>query len=358
LGEEIKYLNDLEIDESDVNNFLHKSQELNMDYKLLKPLLFNEPLYEWFINNSNILVGNINEDAGSDINKEEVLLYIFKSWYKLYEDIQRGQYNIRQDNIIKAYGNYDLSKEKQYCKYRLVSLISSRELLDIEQPRIYNGIIDKTIYLRNVCLELAKELKKLYREGLIKELSFLLSDKNILEGRHEEICLLEGVQFGKIFEFSSIGTFKSVTKLYSDKLEEALWVTIDNENITFEETRDDFICHNDCVVTQVLHFEYKEGDKKYYITHFDHEYIFYTFEEYDIRINDITKKGTGQKRIKSFKADKCMIPIDYMTECVTESSGNNSQESYNKCNIFFMYFILECYFEHKELLKEYFLKFI
>ena len=51
----------------------------------------------------------------------------------------------------------------------------------------------------------------------------------------------------------------------------------------------------------------KDGDETY-ITHLDHEFIFYTVDEYEARINNVHQKGTVRPRMKSFKIDNAKIP--------------------------------------------------
>lgn len=63
-----------------------------------------------------------------------------------------------------------------------------------------------------------------------------------------------------------------------------MWVVIDPQNITFEELCKNFEVYNDMVVTQVVHLQYKKEGNCTYITHLDHEYVFYTIDEYDNRM--------------------------------------------------------------------------
>ena len=90
------------------------------------------------------------------------------------------------------------------------------------------------------------------------------------------------------------------------------------------------------MVTQVIHCEYFKDSGSYFICHLDHEFIFYSIDEYEMRQRDPAQKGNARKRIKTFKIDKAMIPIS------------------NDSNVLFD--ILELKFKNKQLVREYFNK--
>ena len=70
----------------------------------------------------------------------------------------------------------------------------------------------------------------------------------------------------------------------------------------------------------------------------DHEYIFYSLEEYVKRLSDIKQKGNILKRIKTFKIDNSKIPF------ILEDGMN------------VLLFFLNEYFKSEKLLLEYFQK--
>ena len=142
-----------------------------------------------------------------------------------------------------------------------------------------------------------------------------------------------------------------MTKLYSKNFQDCLWVTIDNNNITFEELCDDFDVYKDMITTQVIHLQYIQTDNNTIITHLDHEYIFYNENEYQERLKKPYKKGNAAHRIKSFKIDKSCIP--FTTPCVVQCKDNDS-DNILSVEVPFIYFILDSYFKHKDLLSEYF----
>ena len=188
--------------------------------------------------------------------------------------------------------------------------------------------------------------------GMIGDLSLRLYNEKGWQGRVQLEYIAEAVERGQIFDLVNLRSY-SVTKLYSTEYENCLWITIDSQNMTFEELCKDFRIHNDTIVTQVVHLQYLIERNQFYITHLDHEYVFYTIEEYEKRQKDATQKGTARPRLKSFKIDNSRIPFDYRCDNARkDENGNNLPIESEQ----FLCYVLECYFEHKELLREYFEK--
>ena len=128
-------------------------------------------------------------------------------------------------------------------------------------------------------------------------------------------------------------------------------ITIDPQNITFEELCENFEVYNDMVVTQVVHLQYEIEGECTFITHLDHEYVFYTIDEYENRMSNATQKGTAKTRMKSFKIDNSRIPFDYRCEVLRKDENGNDLPQKDEQ---FLCYVLESYFKHKDLLKEYF----
>lgn len=102
--------------------------------------------------------------------------------------------------------------------------------------------------------------------------------------------------------------------------------------VYLEEIINDAKVLDDCVVTQLIHIEYYTNNSEIYISHIDHEYIFYSYDEFDIRQKDFSQKGSARKRIKTFKIDDSGMPL---------IAGGN---------ILLLNTILECYFVKPYLL--------
>lgn len=292
----------------------------------------------------------IYEESMGVIKDTVGLVYIFYA-YKEYNKIKNSLYNSDQDNILKAY-NGGIDKMPAFSKYGLLPIDDDRELMCIRPPRIYDRTINKTLFLKNIPINVANKFYELLEKNVINEISVRVSNNNIFDHKYSISILLEEVERGNIFSFLNIGIC-DVTKLYSKNFGDCLWIIIDKENITFEEMCDDFDVYDDKIITQVIHLQYRNMDKDTIITHLDHEYIFYTEDEYSLRIRNPRQKGEAAHRIKSFKIDKSRIPFTY--PCNVECKDNNG-ENIDSIQIPFIYFVLENYFKHKDLLKEYFQK--
>lgn len=122
-----------------------------------------------------------------------------------------------------------------------------------------------------------------------------------------------------------------------DNYQDALWIKHNRikKHLTFEETCDDFELFDDSIVTQLIHLEYFTENDEYYIRHLDHEYIIYSLDNYQERLENPEIKG--HKKVKTFKIDDSRIPF------------------FNKYkNEYFLFIVLNSFFKNKGLLKEYF----
>lgn len=243
-----------------------------------------------------------------------------------------------ENNILKKEYSF-INEDDQYKKYGLIKLnenrvIEKNTLSPNSFPQyICDKRLKKYITIEDISCEMLVFLSELLEKKDIEELSLRVSIYTKLKDNHTQM-LLEDKEFGKYFSF---GNLKEIlpTKLYNMKNDE-LWINIDKKNITFEEILEDFENYGDYIVTQVVHCEYFEENQEFFINHLDHEYIFYTMEEYEERQNNINQKGNGSKRVKTFKIDNSKIPFIL-------DSGDN-----------FLLKILNEYFKSKDLLEEYF----
>lgn len=78
---------------------------------------------------------------------------------------------------------------------------------------------------------------------------------------------------------------------------------------------------------------------------------FYTIDEYENRMSNATQKGTAKTRMKSFKIDNSRIPFDYRCEVLRKDENGNDLPQKDEQ---LLCYVLESYFKHKDLLKEYF----
>lgn len=306
--------------------------------------LENSNLKEWIEKYEDWIYLNVPKDS----NEVNGLIYIYYG-YEEYSKFENSVYNSNKDNISKIYNNLT-KKIPAFSKYGLLPIDASRELMCIEPPRIYDKTINKTLFLKNIPINVANKFYELLQKNVISEISVRVSNNIIFDNKNDFSFLLEEVERGVVFSLRNIGLY-DVTKLYSYNIGDCIWIIVDDENITFEEICDDFDIYDNKIVTQVIHLQYSKEDTDIIITHLDHEYIFYTEDEYSIRINNPHQKGEAAHRIKSFKIDKSRIP--FTDPCNVECKDNNG-ENINNIQVPFIYFVLENYFKHKDLLNEYF----
>lgn len=179
------------------------------------------------------------------------------------------------------------------------------------------------------------------KEALYDEVSIYLQNKIYEYKQQDELDILQKVMF--------IEEQNEYEFLRANGIE--MWVTKDDKNIIFEELCEDFTNYEDVVVTQVIHLEYHLEGTAAYITHLDHEYIFYSLEEYEQRLRNNLQKGNAATRMKSFKINHSKIPFTYEVE-VQRKNENGENLLIERVQI--LSYILETYFKHKDLLKEYF----
>jgi len=275
--------------------------------------------------------------------------------YKDYCKRKKSVYNRDLDRLKSIYSRC-FDKNSELHTYGLIEIDKKCELLAIDPPRLFDPRVNKTFYLSNI----KKDLLELFLgiSGLYEKLSVRVSnlDMYIFDGRNTEKILQEAFAFGKPFNKECIGSI-SVTKLYSEDMDNTFWVKSDHEDITFEELCSEEDQYADSVITQVVHMQYKNSDSGIIITHIDHEFIFYSKEDYEKRKNNVKIKGSNQPRLKSFKIDNARIPIDLQCEHaygVQNEMTNDAKILVEK--IPFLIYILKEYFTHTELIDEYFAK--
>lgn len=292
----------------------------------------------------------LNEAKEISYAKARVLIYLYHAYYN-YDSIRKNPYNSDLSRLTEIYGGI-FDKQSQFKSYGLVPIDHHRVLLPVEPPRIYDCSLNKTFFTKNIPLHLLEELSDMKDKGVICNLAVRLLNEPGYDGKMYCEYLQEALERGEQFDLANLGSY-SVSKLYSTRYENCLWVVIDPGNITFEELCEDFETVEDMIVTQVVHLEYETSGDGAFITHLDHEYIFYTIEEYEKRMHDETQKGQAKTRMKSFKIDNSKIPFDF--RCEIKCKDENGKELPIQKEQFLCY-VLDSYFKHKDLLTEYFKK--
>lgn len=324
-------------------DIIHKEQLIS--YKTQLNELSCDSIDNWIKKNCKWIQNYVMDRPYSEVR---VLLYIYYSFYN-YDYQNEHPFCSDLHELDSVYENI-FDKQSQFSKYGIVPIDNERELIPITPPRIYDRIINKTFFTKNVPLNLLEKIAEMISIGIIKDFSVRLCNEPGYSGKLCYEYVTEAVERGKIFDFVNLGNY-SINKLYSKEYENCMWIAIDPQNITFEELCSNFDVYNDMIVTQVVHLQYEKEGECTYITHLDHEYVFYTIDEYNNRMSNAAQKGTAKTRMKSFKIDNSRIPFDYRCEVLEkDENGNDLVRNYEH----FLYYVLDCYFKHKDLLKEYF----
>lgn len=315
--------------------------------ELFKPTSFPAPnsnLVSWVKDyNMYIIKDLIDSDEEDRIIAKFLLVYFT---FKNYIQKEKISSCFNLPAINKLYQNNIFDKD--FTKWNLIPINNQRELLPIDPPRIYDKVINKTI-MTDHSVTFAKIIIKLFNEGKIDTLA-IRGNNTVYDGLCEKQRLWEAIERGKCFELNII-TLPDITKLYDEKIyDDQLWISKTDKDITFEELCSDFDIVQDAIETQVIHLQYEETNDGYIITHLDHEKVYYTVPEFELRQKQCTK-GTAYKRIKTFKINNASIPFEYMCKVIIP---DDKKEEYEEKEIPFILFILNCFFNHKNLISEYF----
>lgn len=305
------------------------------------------PIDDWIKENLRWL---LNEAAELPYSKIRVLIFLYHAYSNL-DFIRKNPYNSDIDKLTAVYDDH-FKKQSEFMSYGLIPIDQYRTLLLVNPPRIYDCSINKTFLTKNIPLHLLEKFSEMKSKGMIKNLSIRLMNESGYEGKMCCNYLQHELERGEQFDLANLGSY-SVSRLYSTRYEDCLWVVIDPRNITFEELCEDFESDGDMIVTQMVHLEYETSVGEVFITHLDHEYIFYTIEEYEKRMRNATQKGNAKTRMKSFKIDNSKIPFDY--KCEIHRKDETGHEPSVQSEQFLCY-VLESYFKHTDLLNEYFRK--
>ena len=335
----------MEVKEIEESKFYQRAKQKGYRVELIADV--EEPLLNWIANFNYLLAYPMCKTEKEILNcatPEKVLTYVYICLKYKYRKITSRikQFIYGQPNTDLLYRSV-FDKSSDFCSWGLLPIDAERKLLVKDNPvRIYDSRLDKTIY---ICLPrpVALVFNELYDIGKIKKLAVRSCDSEIYDGETHRSVLQEEVETGSPFSWN-VNELPKVTKLYSiDSYEDSLWVKVKKDNLEFEEMCKDFYCDGDYIITQMIHMEHNDT----YITHIDHEYIFYDCACYEERMKNPAIRGEARKRIKTFKIDCSSIEMEYLCKMYCEG---------REIMVPFIYFILNNYFEHKDLLMEYFHK--
>lgn len=327
--------------------FLNSNPDLNHPMNVMKLDILNKKINELTFQSLLDEYSNIFDSLSEETN---IFLKCTKKNYSycklaeiLYRDFAKKQtdrFSVPNNNSLERIyqeNNIDLkSTDTQYDKYQLLTIDENFNISISNIVKVYDKRIQVNLLINEIDIEFLNILNDLYQKKLIGTLA-LRPEYTIVSKDLKDLSFnLEEIERGKIFSFDNLN-IPSISKLYSsNNYDNNLWINIDTENITFEEIIEDFEINDSNIITQVIHLQYMKKENKYYISHIDHEYIFYTEEEYIIRLGDCSQKGKARQRFKTFKIDNSSIPF------ILDDGS------------FFLYIVLNFYFKNKDLLNEYF----
>lgn len=303
-----------------------------------------EPLIKWIADYNYFLacpMCNSKESVLTNPFPERVLSYVYI--YLKYSLKRKNNLCSSEQSEIKELYEKVFNKSSEFKKWGLLPVDEVRKLYTNAYPvRIYDSNLNKTILVQ-ISSPLAKVFKELYDKHYINNLAIHPEDFPILDGENHVDVLQEAVERGSVFSWN-LEELPAVTRLYNgEHYEDCLWIKSEGEDITFEELCQYLHEEGEYLVTQVIHLQHNKKN----ITHIDHEYIFYDLDKYEERKYNPKIKGEEKKRVKTFKIDHSNIPMDYACKMNDENK---------EIEVPFIFFVLNNFFEHKDLLEEYFKK--
>lgn len=322
-----------------IANVRHINKELFIsDFNQLLEKFDNEFTnfgYEWmYKNHYESIHGSF--DGFTEIIQNYGFYRVCSYLYDNYCDrLQERKEIINDNSFIHEYFlglGSDAAKKPSFERYGLITLNDDFEIYNSKEICClqYKGDSEHHYLYLNIDKSVFSELIKLWELGQIGSLAFKIIDIK------KFVPCLEDMERGKCFTLN-LYNLPNISMLYDGaNYEDRLYIKYSERDcsLTFEELDDNFKIVDEYIRTQVIHMQFVKNNEEYYICHLDHEYIYYTPDEYENRRTNPEQKG---KKIKTFKIDNACIPITYKPN-----------------GIFFLYFILDNYLEHKKLLREYF----
>ena len=293
-------------------------------------LSINGDIYDW-AKNYNYLYFEPVKDRPKDV---QLMFLLLQLSYDKYYDERINHIEIDQPNLKNIVNNNN---------YNLIDINENAIQIPEICNRVYIKSINKTVFC-SVDNRFAKILYDLKESGYISKLAFRGKNDYVFDGKVTTAPLCERVKRGLLLNWDIVKLHK-ITKLYNDdNYSENMWINVLDNDMTFEEMSDAELKQDNNIVTNVIHVIFYKKDNDYFISHMDHEYIFYDTEEYEKKKKQYSQKG--HKRIKTFKIDDSSVPMNYLCQIY-----NNNGE---RVAVPFLYYVLNLYFNNKKLVQEYF----
>ncbi|MEI2261854.1 hypothetical protein OHC51_12935 [Stenotrophomonas indicatrix] len=226
----------------------------------------------------------------------------------------------------------DLAKvDQQFDKYKLLSL---GKPLRIVNEQAFQGLAHEgwALYFGiEVPRQVLSALQSMRDDSRVPSIAFAINSAL------DAIPNFEELEFGKPFHLADLQA-PSVSKFYGVSCyDDALWIKVEQDppSMTFEELCSDVPALDGQVITQVVHLQFAGAAGQEVIYHLDHEYILYSDADHARRRQDASVKGSA--KYKTFKIDGAHIPMDFQID-----------------GRYFLYLVLDAFFENKALIREYF----
>lgn len=275
----------------------------------------------------------------SDQSKENYLytyyLTILYEKFK-YDATKAEKYTATKQTEKKLYKYYKSlnvelrETDRQFAKYDLFSISSSEQIISGLPSRIFDKE-NNSQFLIDIPEALLNMFASLLQSEAINNISFLIECEVVFQTSMQYFILLGNEQpKSPVFFMDFLNDIRDgqavrevvrktdtpnvfpphvLAGRFYDTNNDSAWYFIDSRNIYFEEILSDPEVLDDCVVTQLIHIEYFIRNDQMLLAHIDHEYIFYSYDEFDKRLKDFSQKGSARKRIKTFKIDNSEIPL-------------------------------------------------
>lgn len=274
---------------------------INSSRDYLKVLSWN-----WYVEN------NCNCEFFSEL--ENWYWMLLCNLYGYYCSQKWGSFlDFKKDCPLDKYLANRNMKHDMESNYGLLTIGKDWTIKYLTPPRVYVPQLDTHILLRHVPVSVLQLLDS-YRKDYPFKLS-LRPDYNVCgDGISEIGMIFEEKQFGKDY----VGKLSKIDYLskYYDRDWTNDWLTVhrNGQEVTFEEVLEDGPHDRNDYVTQVVHMVFKVEECVEYITHLDHEYVFYTEEAMTIKGNQLLEKGKARPKYKTFKIDDAHIPYSLDTQ--------------------------------------------
>lgn len=311
-----------------------KSRRILLEYESEKEIFkYYKKELSWFL---EIFLAH-NSEWEEEILSNLIHLCLMESdFWDYFEKINKENIikNHLYDEIILKYKEIEIDiliEDHEFYKNKLNSV---NEYTNIICNRANRYLQDKRLDIY-FCLPvprfLLEALDSYCNTGLIEKLAFRIDRMT------KSFFVFDSFDYGAKLK-NDILNLPDLSRFFDlDNYQDALWIKHNKikKHLTFEETCDDFELFDDSIVTQLIHLEYFIENEEYYIRHLDHEYILYSLDKYHERLENSEIKG--HKKVKTFKIDDSRIPFFSKYK-----------------NEYFLFIVLNSFFENKGLLKEYF----